>query len=201
MINIFMGLFRSKLKVTSRAFCRVAHWFLRHVSNSMGVGGRFGPVVCVGPDGEVKWIDDAKNGVTNAGLDDLLNTYFSHGSTKAAWYIGIIDNANYASLSAADTNTSGGHPTWIECTAYTNANRLAWGPGTSSGQSIVNAATCDFAMNATKSIRGLFLISENTIGGTTTGLLWSTALFSGGVKSVDSGDTLKVTYTISGISG
>jgi hypothetical protein len=39
-------------------------------------------------------------------------------------------------------------------------------------------------------------VSNNTVGGTT-GTLFSTASFAGGTQTVNNGDTLKVTYTIS----
>jgi hypothetical protein len=196
-MSIFFSLFGNLLRCKARAFARVCHWFLQLVCSLLGVGGRFA-VECVAPDGTVRWTAFAKNGVTGAGLDDLLNTYFRNGTPKTAWYIGLIDNASYSSMSSSDTMSS--HPGWVESAAYTNANRVQWSPGASSGQSVVNGTTCDFSMNAVKSIRGLFLASDNTISGTS-GLLWATAPFTGGTQSVNPGDTLKVTYTVSGVSG
>jgi hypothetical protein len=48
-------------------------------------------------------------------------------------------------------------------------------------------------------VKGLFLISDSTKGGTT-GTLFSTAAFTGGTQAVNSGDTLKVTYTVAATS-
>ena len=66
-------------------------------------------------------------------------------------------------------------------------------------QGVTNGTTSDFTMNATATIKGLFLNSDSTKSGTA-GLLFSTAAFSGGNQSVNSGDTLKVTYTVSATS-
>ncbi len=196
-MNIWNALFRNRLKCTARAFCRIAHWFLQIVLQTFGIGGRF-HVECVAPDGTVRWRSWLKNGVTGPGLDDLNNTYFRNGTTKTAWYIGLIDNTSYSALASGDIMTS--HAGWIENVSYTNTARPAWGPGVSSGQSLVNGTTANFSMSAVASIRGLFLVSDSTLNGTA-GLLWATAAFSGGVQPCNPGDTLKVTYTVSGISG
>jgi hypothetical protein len=49
-------------------------------------------------------------------------------------------------------------------------------------------------MNATVTIAGAFLC---TVSSGTSGILYSAGDFTGGDKSVDSGDTLNVTYTLS----
>jgi len=60
-----------------------------------------------------------------------------------------------------------------------------------------SASPASFSINATATIGGAFLISNNTKGGTT-GTLFSAADFqSPGDRSVVSGDTLNVTYTFS----
>jgi hypothetical protein len=54
-----------------------------------------------------------------------------------------------------------------------------------------------FSINATTTIAGAFLTSDNTKGGTT-GVLFSVANFQApGDRAVVSGDTLNVTYTFS----
>jgi len=54
-----------------------------------------------------------------------------------------------------------------------------------------------FSINATTTVGGAFLTSDNTKGGTT-GTLFSAADFqSPGDRSVVNGDTLNVTYTFS----
>ena len=51
-------------------------------------------------------------------------------------------------------------------------------------------------MNASTTIKGCFLVSNSTKGGTT-GTLYSAGLFTGGDQPVVSGNTLTVSYTAS----
>jgi hypothetical protein len=53
-----------------------------------------------------------------------------------------------------------------------------------------------FNINATSTVGGAFLVSNNTKSGTT-GTLFSASDFTTGDRSVVSGDTLNVTYTFS----
>lgn len=151
-------------------------------------------VECFGPDGQLKWEAMAENSVTNSALDNVLDVYLRDQSQTATWYISLVDNAGFTSFAAGDTMAS--HAGWAESVAYSNANRLAWSPGASSGQSVTNGTSVDFSINASAVIRGLFLTSANDKGGNT-GKLFSTANFSGGNQTVGNGDTLKVTYTVS----
>jgi hypothetical protein len=88
------------------------------------------------------------------------------------------------------------HAGWAESADYDEATRPEWTAGTASGRAITNAVTVDFTINATKTIKGLFITSNNTKSGST-GTLWSTAAF-GSTVSVADDDVLKVTYTVSG---
>jgi hypothetical protein len=125
---------------------------------------------------------------------------FRGGTAITTWYIGLVDNAGWTGYNLTDTISSHSSPnTWAENTDYSNANRPTWSPGAPSGNAISNGTTVDFNMNpasGTRTIKGLFLVSNNTVGGTT-GTLFSTASFAGGTQTVNNGDTLKVTYTIS----
>lgn len=166
----------------------------------IGAGGHF-IVECFGPDGNLKWEDIAENGVTDVGIASLLNVQLGAGTQITTWYIGLIDNAGFTALNAGDT--SGSHSGWSEVggSNYSNSTRVAWTPGSASGGAVVNGTTCDFAMvnGSPLTVKGLFLISVSTKGGTT-GTLFSTAAFTGGTQAVNSGDTLKVTYTVSAAS-
>jgi hypothetical protein len=145
-------------------------------------------------DGNLKGEYDFPNGITDVGLNHILETEFNGGTPVTAWYIGLIDNASFSALAAGDT--MGSHAGWIETSAYDEATRPEWTAGTASARSITNASTVDFTINATKTIKGIFITSNNTKGGTT-GTLWSTAAF-GSTVSVADDDVLKVTYTLSG---
>ena len=163
---------------------------------NLGVGGHF-VIECRDSEGNLRWEDTAENGVTNLALNDVLNVYLRNTSQTASWYIGLVDNASYTGFAAGDTISS--HSGWAESVAYSNSTRVAWSPGAAASQGVTNGTTSDFTMNATATIKGLFLNSDNTKSGTT-GTLFSTAAFSGGNQSVNSGDTLKVTYTVSATS-
>jgi hypothetical protein len=162
-------------------------------------GGTF-HVACYDADGNLRWTDRAKNGVTSTGLDYVLNTCFRGGTAITTWYLGLVDNAGWTGYNLTDTMSSHSAPnTWAENTDFSNATRPQWSPGAPSGNAISNGTTVDFTMNpasGTRTIKGLFCVSNNTIGGTT-GTLFSTASFAGGTQTVNNGDTLKVTYTIS----
>lgn len=144
-------------------------------------------------DGVILQEFDVDNGITNGGKDSLLNVYFNSASQITTWYVGLVDNASFSAFAAADTISS--HAGWIENQDYDEATRVSWGSGSSSGQSITNATADTFTMSATKTIKGIFLNSVSTKGGTT-GTLWSTAAF-GSTVSVNDNDLLKVTYTVS----
>ena len=149
---------------------------------------------CVGSDGVVKWTDTlAINGITTVGLNHGLDIVFHAGTQVTTWYMGLI-NGSSATLAAADT--MGSHAGWTENTQYSQTNRVAWDEGAASSGVTTNSTTMDFSMNATATIYGGFLTSGSGKSGTT-GTLWMTAAFSGGAQSVGSGDTLKLTYTLS----
>ena len=145
-------------------------------------------------DGKVIGQYSMPNGIVDVGLNHILETEFNGGSQVTAWYIGLIDNASFSALSAADTMAS--HAGWIENDDYAEATRPEWTAGTASSRQITNSVTVDFSINATDTIKGIFITSNSTKNGTT-GTLWATASFGANV-SVQNGDTLKITYTVSG---
>jgi hypothetical protein len=191
-----MRYFGNRLGFVARAVALLGAWFGALTDQFFAIGGYF-TVECYGPDGALKWSERCKNGVSNVALNSVLDVYLRGVAPIAAWYIGLVDNAGYSSFAGPDTMAS--HVGWSESSDYAAATRPQWSPGAASNQSVTNAATVDFAMNATKTIRGLFLASDNTKGGVT-GTLFATAAFSGGNQAVNNGDTLKVTYTVSAAS-
>lgn len=164
---------------------------------ALGLGGVF-LVECYGADGRLKWTDTAKNGVTKVGIEHALNVVFRGSTPSTSWYMGLITYPLTGGLADA-TDTMASHAGWSENAAYAAANRPQWSPGAPSAQAIVNGTTVDFAINATGTIYGIFIVDNNTKSGTT-GTLFSTADFTGGQQAVVNGDTLKVTYTLSGQS-
>jgi hypothetical protein len=139
---------------------------------------------------------EVENLVVNEGLNDLLNVYFNSGTQKPSWYMGLFEG-NYTPV-ATDT-AAGIASAATESSAYASATRPAWTPASPASQSITNAASrASFVFNATKTIYGAFLISNNTKGGTA-GVLFSASRFAS-AKNVASADELLLTYAFSASS-
>ena len=162
-------------------------------------GGGVFEVVCRDKDGNIKWSAKSHNLVVNVGLQDMNAKYFSGSSYTAAWYIGIYGAAASNTPAAADTMSS--HAGWTENTSYSQATRpvCTFGTATTADPSVItnSASPATFSINATTTVGGAFLTSNNTKGGTT-GILFSASDFSSpGDRSVVSGDSVNVTYTFS----
>jgi hypothetical protein len=145
-------------------------------------------------EGRIKGIYETNNGIVNDGIEYLLDVGFDVGTQITVWYTGLVDNAGFTSFANADSMSL--HAGWSESTAYNEANRPEWTAGAPASRSITNASTVNFSINATVTIHGIFITSDNVKSGVT-GTLWSTAAFTANVAAT-SGDTLKVTYTLSG---
>ena len=156
-------------------------------------------IQCHDAQGNLKWEDEAPNLVVNVGLQDMNAKYFTGSAYTAAWYIGLYGSGATNSPAAGDTMSS--HAGWTEVTAYSQATRPActFGTPTTANPSVAtnSASPATFSINATTTVGGAFLTSNNTVGGTT-GTLYSAADFSApGDRAVTNGDTLSVTYTLS----
>lgn len=162
--------------------------------SKLGLQGRF-RVEHYDRQGKLKGTYRFPNGIVDVGLNLILDVMFHNTpAPSATWYIGLVDNAGFTAFANADTMAS--HTGWAESTAYTQTARPAWTEGAASARSITNAATVDFSINATVTLKGIFVVDNATKSGTT-GTLWSTAAFASNVSAVN-GDTLKITYTVSG---
>ena len=152
-------------------------------------------VECFGADGSLKWSEAIENLVTTAGKNDALDKYLSGSAYTAAWYLGLIGSTSYTTGPAAG-DTSATHGGWDEDQSYTQGARPAASFASASGGSKSLSSAAVFSMNGSTTIKGCFLISNSTKGGTT-GTLYSAGLFSGGDKALSNGDTLNVSYTAS----
>lgn len=163
-------------------------------------------------DGKVIGTYDFPNGITNEGKNHLLDVHFHATSAITTWYLGLIDNAGFSALAAADIydNINQAGNGWDEFSTYTDdansdstVTRPTWTEGAASGQSITNASPIIFDITGTGTVKGVFLVggtNAQTKGDHTAGSahkLWATALFTGGDVAVLNGDQLKVTYTVS----
>ncbi len=156
-------------------------------------------VQCHDAQGNLKWEVEAPNLVVNEGLQDMNAKYFTGTTYTAAWYLGLYGSGSTNSPAAGNTMAS--HSSWTEVTDYSQATRPActFGTPTTANPSVAtnSASPATFSINATTVVGGAFLTTSNTKGGST-GILYSAADFSApGDRSVVSGDTLSVTYTLS----
>ena len=165
----------------------------------VGAGGVF-TVTCVGADGVEKWSDTFHNLVVNQGLQDMNSKYFQGSGYTAAWYLGLVQGPGSGTTYAAG-NTLASHSGWTELTpgtAYTgNRKAVTFGTATTADPSVIDnsGSPSSFAMLVNSTVvAGAFLCSVAT---GTSGVLFSAGDFTGGDKTVDSGDTLNVTYSFS----
>lgn len=149
---------------------------------------------CYDKQGNLKWEQEFPNGIVDEGIEQLLDAGFNGGTQISTWYMGLVDNSGFSAFANSDTMSS--HGGWTESTAYSEGTRPEWTAGAAASRAVTNSVTVDFSINATVTIKGIFIPSDSTKGGTT-GTLWSTAAFASNA-SATSGDTLKVTYTVSG---
>lgn len=150
-------------------------------------------VECYDAQGNLKWEDDIQNLVVTVGKNDLLDKYFAASAYTPTWYMGLVSGATTPTYAATDTLAS--HAGWTELaagTAYTG-NRITMGWSAASAGSKSSTSTA-FPIIATNTVAGCLVTNVNT---GTSGILYSAGNFTGGNKSVSSGDTLNVTYTAS----
>jgi hypothetical protein len=161
--------------------------------NKASFGGVF-TVECRDAEGNLKWTEDFPNLVVNTGLQDMNTQYFKGVTYTATWYMGLVNTG--ATYAAGDTMLS--HATWTENTGYVQSARptMSFGTASTADPSVIVSSPVVFTSNATSTIAGAFVTTDNTKGGTA-GLLFSVGNFTVGDRSIFSGDTLNVTYTFS----
>ena len=182
-------------------------------AETVGIEGHY-HVVCRDAQGNVKWEESFPNLVTAVGKQDLFNYYFGTtgtggGTASGANYLGLLGGTT--TYTAADTMAS---HAWTEvggtnAPAYTgNRQSPNWSTATSSGTTPSNvtsktAAALTFSMTSSGTVAGCFINSGSGASATkdtTTGTLYSAGSFTGGSKTVASGDSLAVTYTTTATS-
>ena len=177
-----------------------------------GIQGYYN-VKCYDAAGNLKWEDIAPNLVTAVGKQDLFNYYFgatsNGGTASGANYLGLLSGTT--TYTAADTMAS---HAWTEvggtnAPAYTGTRQApVWTTATSSGTTPTNitsktAPALTFSMTSSGTVAGCFINSGSGASATkdtTTGVLYSAGSFTGGSKTVASGDSLAVTYTTTATS-
>ena len=140
-------------------------------------------------EGNIKWEDETKNLVVDAGLNYILDVSFAGSTQVDPWYVGLTDST--PTVAAGDTMAS--HAGWTEITAYSETVRQTY-VDVRTSQTVSNTASkATYSINATTTVGGAFLSSDSTKSGTA-GTLLSAAALSGGDRSLLSGDTLEITY-------
>lgn len=158
---------------------------------------------CIGPDGQIKWRDEAKNVVCTAGKNLALDTFLAGSSyTVTGPYVGMISSVSWSATAAADTMAS--HSGWTEAgvtnaPTYSGGRKTAsWSAASAGSKALSSAAS--FAITGSGTLKGLFIVFGSGAVSTvdnTSGTLWSAGTFSGGDKVVGSGDTVNVSYSTS----
>lgn len=145
-------------------------------------------IECFDKDGNLKWEEENYNLMTDEGLEDILDVYFSDGSQDSTHYVGLKGTGDPA---AGDTLAS--HSNWTEFTDY-SGDRKAWTEGGVSSKSITNSGSAaSFSISGSGTVAGAFLTNAET---GTSGVLVAAVNFTS-ARTVANGDTLNVTYTIS----
>jgi len=147
---------------------------------------------CIGADGRLKWRETFYNLVTTAGLNKYLDATLKTGLASPAWYVSLV-TAKTTGYAAGDTLAS--HGGWTEGTPGSDwtGDRIAFTPGTISGGSVDNSASkAAFPILASLTVYGALLCDAAT---GTSGTLLGVGDFTGGSRSVVSGDQLNVTVT------
>ena len=162
-------------------------------------GGGVFSVECRDAAGNLKWVASTPNLVVNVGLKDMNDKYFSGSGYTATWYLGLYGAGASNTPAAADTMAS--HAGWTEETGYSQSTRPAcsFGAASTADPSVISnsGSAASFSINASSTIGGAFLTSDNVKGGTS-GVLFSAGDFAApGDRAVVSGDTLTVTYSFS----
>jgi len=141
-------------------------------------------------DGKLIDVLSCKNQATEEGTKELLDVAFLEATPPTQWYIGLIGNTGFSSLSTTDT--MGAHAGWLEFTAYTQLNRPATErvkvitAGGSTGKpgvsSIMSGSPITNVIRITPDtflLRGYFL-TTGAVKGAGAGILLSTGVLAAG---------------------
>jgi hypothetical protein len=162
--------------------------------DGLEVHGRF-LVVCVGPDGKEKWRDTIDNLVTTVGKNDLLDKYLKGSAYTQTFRMGL---AGAGTKAVGDTQAS--HAGWSEvglanAPTYTGNRKDVTMGAAAAGVS--TSPTQAFAMTSSGTVAGCFTNNGGSATiDNTTGILFSAGDFTAGSKTVTSGDTINVTYSL-----
>lgn len=159
---------------------------------------------CYDAQGNLKWTDEIKNLVTDVGRQDMLDKYFSNTGAGAV-VMGLAGANGSATFTPAYTDTQASHAGWYEvgnanAPTYSGARKTpAFAGATNANPSVLStSAPVIFSMTGSGTVYGAFInVNGASTVDDTTGILFSIGAFTAGSKTVTSGDTINVTYTLS----
>jgi len=154
---------------------------------------------CYDPQGNLKWYDVIENLTTNVGRKNLLDSYFANTGGGAV----VMGLKGTGTAAYADTQAS--HATWLEvgntnAPTYSGTRKTpAFSAATTANPSVLStSAAVVFSMTGSGTVAGAFInIGGSSTIDSTTGTLFSAGDFTAGSKTVTSGDTINVSYTLS----
>ena len=154
---------------------------------------------CYDAQGNEKWSDIIQNLTTNVGRASLNDAYL--GNTAA----GAIGMGLKGTGTAAYGDTQASHATWnevggVNAPTYSGTRKTPTFSASTTANPAVKStsAAVVFTMTGSGTVAGAFI----NVGGSatidnTTGVLFSAGDFTAGSKTVTSGDTINVTYSLS----
>ena len=161
--------------------------------NDMVQGGGVFTVTCHNADGILKWEDDFHNLVPSQGLQYMSASFFNAVGYTTALYFGLITGPGSGTTFAAG-DTLASHAGWSESVLVGSRKAITFGTPTTATPSVTIGTAAVFTVTSAATIAGAFVTNAST---GTSGVLFAEGDFTGGDKSVTTGDTLSVTYTFS----
>ena len=154
---------------------------------------------CYDAQGNLKWSDSIKNLTTNVGRAAMNDSYLGNAAGGAV----VMGLKGTGTAVVADTQAS--HASWLEvglanAPTYTGSRKTpAFSASTTANPSVKStSAAVVFAMTGSGTVAGAFInVGGSATVDNTTGILFSAGDFTAGSKTVTSGDTINVTYTLS----
>jgi hypothetical protein len=161
---------------------------------------------CFDVHGNLKWEEEFDNLVTTQGKNHLLNTYLASntysGVAGGKVFLGMISSTSYTAVAAGDTANS--HTGWTEFFGYSQPARPQPTFSVAASGSKATSTAAVFSISSANTVKGTFLMANNNTGtagaakkGGFSGVLYSAGLFTGGDKTIASGDVVNITYTAS----
>jgi hypothetical protein len=159
---------------------------------------------CYDTNGNVKWTDGFDNLTTNVGRENLLDSYFANTGGGAV-VMGLMTNNAVPASIPAYTDTQASHAGWFEAGSanaptYSGTRKTpSFSAATNANPSVLaTSAAVVFTMTGSGTVTGAFInVGGSSTIDNTSGTLFSAGNFTAGSKTVTSGDTINVTYTLS----